>query len=205
MAAALASVRPKRPSASDNIWWRPISELINRPCLPLSDKNPHFPSPVLNLPNMSEFGSARKGDCLPLNRSSFRAATKETQDQVDKLLRDKRIKITEDLIQLASYAHYLDKAVTSPALKGKKNSSIRTKTAELSRKLKILACSMRPSVEKDTMSPYVNQDDVPADLRRQKRRRSSRVVIYIIWENLETFLQDLPGSYKKAGFKLCKT
>lgn len=110
------------------------------------------------------------------------------------------MKVTEDLIQLASFAHFLDEAATT--LRGK-YTNVKDPMTQLSKKLQVVACNLRPAVN-ESLRPYVIPDDVPVDLRHKKRKKRGRVATYVILEKLEEILRLLPGSYDRKDLNVCK-
>ena len=113
------------------------------------------------------------------------------------------MKASVDLVQLGSYAWYLEQAVTTISRKRKADRLVRTAIQALSSKLKVIACSLRPALTKPVL-PHITADHVPADLRHKKRNSGGRVATYVILEKIEQFLRELPGTYRRNGVKICK-
>ena len=123
-------------------------------------------------------------------------------------------KVVTDLVQLASFAQYLDQVVSAMegGRGGERNRQVRQEMRALSVKLKVVACSLRPAVT-GSLLPHVTPQHVPAGLRLGHRHRHAkhnrvsvwrRVATYVIVEKVEQFLRILPGTYRKNGVKICR-
>lgn len=115
------------------------------------------------------------------------------QMQTDYQINMFQTKVLEDLLQIVSFAHYVN--VSEKILKGK-YTNMKKNHRKLFNKLTRIACKLRQALSKSPLD-YIIRDDVPTDLRHMKKDPWNDVVLYLVYERLEEYLKRLPGTYKR--------
>nr|KAG5693711.1 hypothetical protein BaRGS_008353 [Batillaria attramentaria] len=110
------------------------------------------------------------------------------------------MKAVDDILQIVSYVHYIDMAHPTLKLKGK-TKKVGVIMKDLREKLMNIACKLSEALSKSPLD-YVEDREVPKDLR-QNQKKAARQVMYVIIEKIEEFLRVLPTTYKRRTNKVC--
>lgn len=109
-------------------------------------------------------------------------------------------KLLSDMLQIVSFSHYVYGARKS--LRGKVKQTINSTMEELEKKMVATVCRMRPAFNGKPLD-YLAPDDVPVDLRHQKRGPKGHAATYVILQNISEFFQRLDNEYNGSSLKFC--
>lgn len=104
------------------------------------------------------------------------------------------------MLQIVSFSHYVHGARKS--LRGKVNITISPTMKKLEEKMMYTVCKMLPEFNGEPLD-YLAPDDVPVDLRHQKRGPKGRAATYVILQNISEFFQRLDNKYNGTSLKFC--